>query len=220
MRTGRFKIGIGLAIAALVMILLCCLTPIRAIFDQTFLVMQLEMLGHYAASWFVLAHLIATVIGIPGTILTVAGGVVFGLVWGTIWSVIGATLGAIGAFWLARTLLHHWAERYFGYHPILQRCKQAAICNPLSFVLALRFAPISPFNVVNFLLGLTPIPFKSYAVGTFVGIIPGTFAYTWLGVTGKQAWQGDDRLSFVLALGLLTLISVLPMYLRQRNTRN
>lgn len=205
-----------LAIAFLVLCLLCCFTPIKGLFNEQFLVQQLHRCGPWAVCLFVLIYTIATVFGFPGTVLTIAGSVVFGLVWGTFWSVVGATLGAIGAFGVARYLLRNWAERRFGHHKALVRFNQAVIDKPLAFVLSVRFAPISPFNVVNFLFGLTSIRWVYYAVGTFLGIIPGTLAYAWLGVAGKEALRGGDRLPFFIALGFLTLLSVLPLAMKKK----
>lgn len=212
LKTPRF----WLAIAFLGLFLVCCFTPLRAIFNEQFLVQQLRQWGHWAVCVFVLVYTLATILGFPGTVMTIAGSIVFGLAWGTFWSVVGATLGAIGAFWVARYLLRNWAERRFGHHKALVRFNQAVTHRPLAFVLAVRFAPISPFNVVNFLFGLTQISWVDYAVGTFFGIIPGTLAYAWLGVTGKEALQGGDRLPFFLALALLTLLSVLPLLAKKR----
>ena len=82
----------------------------------------------------------------------------------------------------------------------------------LACVLAVRFAPISPFNVVNFLFGLTGISVTPYAIGTLVGIIPGTLAYTWLGVTGVDALQGGDWWPVLLCLSVLTVMSLMPLF--------
>ncbi len=212
LKSPRFYI----AIAFLGLVLVCCCTPTRALFNEQFLVQQLPRWGHWAVCLFVLVYTLATVLGFPGTFITIAGSIVFGLAWGTFWSVVGATLGALGAFCMARYLLRNWALRRFGHHKALVRFNQAVNDKPLAFVLAVRFAPISPFNVVNFLFGLTPIGWVDYAVGTFFGIIPGTLAYAWLGVTGKEALRGGERLPFFLALGLLTLLSVLPIWLKKR----
>lgn len=211
LQTPRFWV----AIAFLGLCLLCCLTPLKGLFDHVFLVQQLQKLGHLAVCLFLLAYILATVLGVPGTVLTIAAGTVFGLFWGTFWSVIGATIGAIGAFWVARYLLRDWAECRFGSHKVLARFNEAVIQTPLTFVLAVRFAPICPFNLVNFLFGLTPIRCLDYAIGTFLGIIPGTLAYTWLGVAGQTALRGGDRFPFFLALGFLVLLSVLPVWAKR-----
>lgn len=203
-------------LAFLTVCLLCGLTPLRDLLNEQFLVQQLQGWGHWSVCLFVLIYMLATVLGVPGTVLTIVGSVVFGLVWGTFWSVVGATLGAIGAFGVARYLLRNWALRRFGHHKVLARFNQAVMHKPLAFVLAVRFAPICPFNLVNFLFGLTPINWVDYAIGTFFGIIPGTLAYAWLGVTGKEALQGGDRLPFFVALALLSLLSILPLLAKRR----
>ncbi len=175
------------------------------------LVEQFKLAGAWGATLFVLAHIIATAVGMPGTVLVVAGGMLFGLVWGTFWSVIGATLGAIAAFYAARYLLRDWVERRFSHHSALVWMKQIGDRNALLCVLAVRFAPISPFNLVNFLFGLSNIDPKSYAMGTGLGIIPGTLVYTWVGVTGSQALQGEGVIPLLIALSGLALLSAIPV---------
>ncbi|MEB3829703.1 TVP38/TMEM64 family protein [Phormidium sp. CCY1219] len=204
------------AIALVLCLLVSWLTPLNRLFDRAFLTATLERWGNWAVFLFVFIYVVATVVGIPGTVMTLAGGAVFGLLWGTVWSVIGATLGAIGAFWVARYLLRDWAERRFAHHPALARFDRAVTHYPLAFVLAVRFAPISPFNVVNFLFGLTSLHWIHYAIGTLFGIIPGTLAYTWLGVTGDRALRGGDRLPFFLALSAIALLSVIPVWVKRR----
>lgn len=202
--------------AFLACLVACLFTPLNAVFNKAFLVEHLPKFGRWSVCIFICAYIVLTAIGIPGTILAIAGGVVFGLLWGTVWSVVGATLGAIAAFLLARYLLHDWIARKFGNYRALQRFQQAVRQKPLPFILAVRFAPISPFNVVNFLFGLTPVPLETYAVGTLVGIIPGTLAYTWLGVAGKEALMDGDRVPLFLALGFLTFLSLLPLLARNK----
>ena len=165
---------------------------------------------------FVLLYALLTVFGVPGTLLTVAGGGVFGVWWGTLWSVLGATLGALGAFLAARYLLRDFIEHKFGQNKLINKFNQTIVTNPLNCVLAIRFAPVSPFNIVNFVLGLTPLNWFTYAIATFVGIIPGTLAYTWLGASGLDALNGSDRLSFFCALSFLTILSILPLLFKEK----
>ncbi|MEO0886940.1 MAG: TVP38/TMEM64 family protein [Cyanobacteria bacterium J06648_10] len=165
---------------------------------------------------FIAAHMVANAIGVPGTILVVVGGAVYGLWWGTLWSVIGATLGAIAAFFLARYLLHDWFKRRFYEHSVLKRLNKTLCADSLRCVLTVRFSPISPFNVVNFAFGLTPVSATAYALGTLIGIIPGTLAYTSLGVTGAEAMSGGNLVPLILCLGCLMLLSALPLILSGR----
>jgi uncharacterized membrane protein YdjX (TVP38/TMEM64 family) len=207
-----------LIMALLGLVFLCSFGSLKDLYDQTFLVMQLHKIGSYAALLFVLFFTGATLVGFPSNVMIVAGGAVFGLVWGTVWSVVGSTLGAIGAFLLARYLLRDWTEARFGQHLTLCRFNQAISHNSLSCVLAVRLTPISPFSLVNFLFGLTPIDLKPYAVGTFFGIIPRTLAYTWLGISGNQAVHGGNLLPFVVVLILLILLSILPFFARKKQS--
>jgi uncharacterized membrane protein YdjX (TVP38/TMEM64 family) len=193
----------------------CLFTPARLLFDEATLTRLLHQAGPWSVCLFVLGFALATSLGFPGNITTVAGGAVFGLFWGTVWSTIGATLGAVGAFWLARYALHDWVERQFGHYRMLQSLKQAIAYNPFIFILAVRFTPLSPFSLVNFLFGLTTVDLKTYTIGTFIGIIPCSLAYAWLGVSGHEALQGGDRLPFFLALGFLTLLSFLPLWMKK-----
>ncbi|NEO87295.1 MAG: TVP38/TMEM64 family protein [Spirulina sp. SIO3F2] len=195
----------------------CCHHTLQqGLFEPTFWVNRLESGGGLL---FVVAYAVFTALGVPGTILTIAGGVVFGLWWGTLWSVLGATLGAIAAFCLARYLLHDWVQQRFGQHRQLHRFQRSVRRMPLRFVLAVRFAPISPFNLVNFLLGLTPISLRTYAIGTFFGIIPGSLAYTWLGITGQKAIQDGMVLPLFMALMLLSGLSILPWVYKRSSWR-
>ena len=211
-RKPKFWVTIALFLAAF----LVTVGPLKVIFDQEFLLKQLETYPNYAIALFISLYTFLTIIGIPGTVLTVAGGLAFGLVWGTFLSVIGATLGALGAFWTARYLLRNLAEKKFGEYQLLCYLQKAVKQHPFRFVLTLRFVPITPFNLINFLFGLTPLHWLPYTLGTFLGILPGTFAYTWLGVSGREALQGRDHVSFFLALGFLALLSGLPLCLGKR----
>ncbi len=210
------NLRLWLAIALIALLLVCTIGPLKIIFDPMFLVHYLQEHKCCIRIPFIVVYTILTVIGIPGTILTVSGGVVFGLWWGTLWSVIGATLGALGAFLTARYLLRNYIKRKFGRNKILAKCQQAVANRPFAYVFAVRFAPISPFNVVNFLFGITPIHWLPYTIATFLGIIPGTLAYTWLGTSGIEALEGGDRLPLFLALGFLTLLSLIPFITRKK----
>lgn len=206
----RFWLLAGLAAIAAI----CCRDGLPLLLHQERLVQFLSCAGHWRSLAFIAAHVIATAVGVPGTILVIAGGAVFGLFWGTVWSVIGATLGAIAAFGLARYLLQDWFKQRFGQRRLLVKLNEIVRQRAFRCVLTVRFAPISPFNVINFLFGLTAVPLQHYALGTFLGIIPGTLAYTWLGVTGKQALDGQQQVPFIFALSLLVLLSLLPALVR------
>ena len=210
---------LGVAIAFIALLLICTIGPGKHLFNQELMVNYLNnnSCSSCVILTFIGSYIVLTILGIPGTILTIVGGLVFGVWWGTLWSAIGATLGALGAFWTARYLLRDYIKNKFSYHKGLKIFNQAVLDKPIAFVLAIRFAPISPFNVVNFLFGLTPLHWTKYTIATFFGIIPGTLAYTWLGTSGKSALTGEDPMTVFLALGLLTLLSLIPFLAKKRS---
>jgi len=192
--------------------------PLKFLFDRNALVAYFNLLGHWSIGIFIGAHVLTTALGLPASVLVITGGAVFGLVWGTIWSVIGATLGAIAAFFMARHLFHDLLEQRFRRNKMLAQCNEM-VCsqNALQYVLIVRFAPISPFTIMNFLFGLTAMKLKPYALGTFLGIIPGTLAYTWLGVTGIQALEGGAIAPLLISITCLILLSLTPIILNRRS---
>jgi uncharacterized membrane protein YdjX (TVP38/TMEM64 family) len=202
-----------IAIVGVAVVLLSC-SPLRVILDPQTLSHQLDRFGHWAVLLFLVCHVLAAILSVPGTVLVMAGGALFGMVWGTIWSVIGATLGAIAAFLVARYLLRGWLWRRLRHYKLLRQFRSLSDRHAFSCVLAVRFTPISPFCLVNFLFGLTPIGLKPYAFGTFIGIIPGTIAYTWLGVTGNLALNNGELMPFVLTLMLLAVLSLMPWWMQ------
>lgn len=167
--------------------------------------------------FFLCAHIVANAVGVPGTLLVAVGGAVYGLFWGTLLSVVGATLGAIAAFWIARYLLYSWFKQRFAHRPLVTKLNAMLCDRALPCVLTIRFSPISPFNLFNFAFGLTSVSSRAYALGTLIGIIPGTLAYTWLGVTGAKALNGGSLIPLIICLLLLSVISVLPILLRRRS---
>jgi uncharacterized membrane protein YdjX (TVP38/TMEM64 family) len=211
-------------------IILFFTTPARNLLDREILSDSLQKLGIWAVPAFISTYVLVTVLGLPITVHTLAGGFVFGLAWGTVWSTLSATLGAVGAFYLTRYVFQDWAIANFGRHKLLTKFNQAFTIdenptrstatdqdnrNPFNLILALRLAPIAPFNLINFLLALTPINLKIYTFATFIGVIPGTIAYTWLGSAGKTALQDGDRLQFGLATSFLVFLSLLPLWLKR-----
>lgn len=189
---------------------------IGVLFDHAALTELIHSAGNWRIAVFLGAHTVAAAVGVPGTVLVILGGALFGLMWGTLWSILGATAGAVVAFWLARYLLHDWFTRRFKKHPrfkgLFKRLDSTMENQALACVLAIRFAPISPFNVVNFGFGLTNIAVTPYALGTLIGIIPGTLAYTWLGVTGVDALKGGQWWPVAICLTVLTALSLMPIF--------
>ena len=207
---------ITLAIAGISVILLGIYTPLKTVFNPLLFKSFIQQYEGYVSILFIAIYTLLTVIGVPGTVLTIVGGCLFGIWYGTIISIISATLGALCAFWAARYLFRNSAQRRFSNSVRLTKFQTAVREQPFGFVLTTRLIPISPFNLVNYLFGLTTIDWLSYTWATFIGVIPGCFIYTWIGKSGEIAMAGGDRLSFLLALTFLALLSIVPLIYRRK----
>lgn len=164
----------------------------------------LILIGIYAA---------ATVLFLPGSLLTLAGGALFGPIWGALYCLSGATLGAALAFLIARYLAGDWVQaRAKG---LLERLIRGVEAEGWRFVAFTRLVPLFPFNLVNYALGLTRIPFLSYLLATLVFMVPGALAYGWLGFAGREAITGGEGLirNGLIALALFATTVFLPRLL-------
>jgi uncharacterized membrane protein YdjX (TVP38/TMEM64 family)/rhodanese-related sulfurtransferase len=171
--------------------------------------------GMWAPLAFVALYALATALFVPGVVFGLAGGALFGPLWGSVWNLAGATLGAAAAFLLARYLAGDWVRRRAG--GALKRTVEGVEAEGWRFVALTRLVPLVPFNLLNYVLGLTRIGLVPYVVASLVCMIPGTVAYTWLGHAGREAMSGQaSAVQYgILALGLLALIAFAPRLARR-----
>jgi uncharacterized membrane protein YdjX (TVP38/TMEM64 family) len=172
-------------------------------------------LGVWAPVGFILLYAIATVVVIPGGIFDLAGGVLFGPIYGSLINLAGGSLGAALAFLVARYLAGDWVERRAGRR--VQKVMQSVEADGWQFVAFVRLVPIIPYNIVNYLLGLTRIPFHHYLFATVVFMAPSTVAYTWIGHAGSEAVSGDtDNIRYALfTLALIAIVVMAPRYYKR-----
>lgn len=174
--------------------------------------------GAAAPLIFIGLYVLATVLFLPGAVLTLAGGALFGPLWGTLYNLLGATLGAGLAFLIARHLAGGWVQaRAKG---LIARLIQGVEAEGWRFVAFTRLVPLFPFNLLNYALGLTRIRFLPYMLATLVFMLPGAVAYTYLGFAGREAIAGEGLIrNGLIALALLAAVAFLPRLvarLRQR----
>lgn len=136
--------------------------------------------GGFAPILFIVLYVLATIFCLPGSILTLAAGALFGTWLGTLYVILGSNFGANAAFLIARFLGQDVADKFLRGGK-LAKLSEGVAKNGFGVVLGLRLVPIFPFNGLNYGLGLSPVAWKDYALGSFVGMIPGTFAYVSLG---------------------------------------
>jgi uncharacterized membrane protein YdjX (TVP38/TMEM64 family) len=151
---------------------------------------QVNTWGVWAPIGFILIYNIATILLIPGSILTLGSGVLFGVVWGSIYVFIAATLGATFAFLIGRYFARDWVNGKVAKMPKFQTIDQAIAREGLKIVFLLRLSPLFPFNLLNYALGITQVSLKDYVIGS-LGMIPGTILYVYIGsLAGNIAMLG------------------------------
>lgn len=129
---------------------------------------------------FVVLYAVVIALSIPGgAILTIAGGFLFGIWFGTLLVVIGATLGATAVFLIAKTALGDTLKEKAG--PRIKRMEEGFREDAFNYLLVLRLIPIFPFWLVNIVPAFLGVGLGIYVLGTFLGIIPGSFVYASVG---------------------------------------
>jgi uncharacterized membrane protein YdjX (TVP38/TMEM64 family) len=173
----------------------------------------IETLGIWGYLVFVLIYIAAVVIGIPGSAITIAGGVLFGSVVGIILVSIGSTIGASLAFLVARYFARDAIVRWLSSRERFSRLDRLTEEHGAIMVAITRLIPIFPFNLLNYGFGLTRVHFWTYAFWSWLCMLPGTVLY----VVGTDAFANIARgqVSWVLivivavALGIVVLLGML-----------
>lgn len=185
---------------------------------RAFLQAMVESNGVLAAVGFIGVYAAAVALSVPGAvILTVTGGFLFGSLLGTALAVTGATLGAMVFYLAARTVLAGFLEARAG--GAVRRLEAGFRENALSYLLVLRLVPLFPFWLVNLAAAVLRVPWPTYLVGTFAGIIPGAFVYAQVGAGigsvldrgGEPSLAGALTPQVLLALLGLAVLSLVPV---------
>jgi uncharacterized membrane protein YdjX (TVP38/TMEM64 family) len=123
---------------------------------------------------------------IPGTILTLGAGFLFGVFWGTVAMSIGGTLGATAAFLVGRTLARGWIGQKVAGDRRFEAINRAVAEHGFKIVLLSRLSPLFPFTLLNYAFGLTRVSLRDYVVASWIGILPGTLLYVYIGSAAKS----------------------------------
>lgn len=205
---------------------------------RTFLKTFTSEHGALALAAFVVIYVCAVALSLPGaSLLTMAGGFLFGWLLGGSAAVVAATLGAIAIFLIARSSFGDALERRAGL--AVQRVKQGFAADAFNYMLFLRLVPLFPFWLVNLAAALANVSLRAFTSATALGIIPGTFAFAFLGqgldsvLAVEASWQAcvatgaaascppEPSLSslvtpqLLLAFSALGLVALLPVVLKR-----
>jgi uncharacterized membrane protein YdjX (TVP38/TMEM64 family) len=181
-------------------------------------------LGSSAPLVFVPFYVVACVLLIPGSILTLSAGFLFGVVRGSIYVSVSATLGATAAFLIGRYAARQRVATWFASYPKFRAVDEAVAHEGWKIVALTRLSPLFPFNLLNYAFGLTNVRVSDYVVASWAGTLPGTILYVYLGSLAgdlTRAATGEPDRSpaewALYAIGLLTTIAVAVYVARVSN---
>jgi uncharacterized membrane protein YdjX (TVP38/TMEM64 family) len=172
---------------------------------------RLQGAGWPGAALYGLAYLPASLLMLPASPLTLGAGFVFGWGPGLVVGALGSTLGATGALLAGRTLGRPLALRLVRAVPRFEAIARAVERRGFEVVALLRVTPLVPFPVLNYLLGLTRLPARRFALATLLGMLPGNVLYAYLGASAPRLAEALATPSLpgpagvVLGLGVLAL---------------
>ncbi len=176
----------GFVAAAIVLVRF---TPVQDYLNAEQLGRFLDTAGVWAPLVYIALYAAGVCLFLPGTLLTGLGAAIFGAYWGFVYVWIGAMLGASGAFLIGRTLGRDFAASLIGNR--LKKYDDAIARNGFAAVLYLRLIYF-PFTPMNFGMGLTNVRFRDYFWGTGLGIVVGTFIFTFFIGTLKEVWVSGN----------------------------
>ena len=136
-----------------------------------------------------LVYIVATVFMVPGTILTLGAGAAFGLVQGTLAVMVGSVLGALAAFLVGRYFARDFVEQKARENPRFNAIDRAVEREGFKIVLLTRLSPVFPFNLLNYLFSITKVRTRDYFFASWLGMVPGTIMYVYLGAAAGNLTQ-------------------------------
>ncbi len=188
-RSGRKWIAIALGASALIALFL--------VFDARALLAGalgfIERLGPWGPVLFIGAYVLATVFFVPGSVLTLGAGALFGVAWGSVYVSIGSTLGATCAFLVGRYLARDWVAGKIRGHERFAAIDRAVAEEGWKIVGLTRLSPVFPFALLNYGFGLTRVSLKGYVLASWIGMMPATVMYVYLGSLARAGAAGREQ---------------------------
>lgn len=166
-------------------------------------------LGWWGPVVFAVVYAVATVLLVPGSVLTLGAGALFGLGRGFATVLAGATLGATLAFLVGRHLAREKVAAALRGKAWFGAVDEAVAREGWRVVLLTRLSPVFPFTLLNYAFGLTRVPLRSYVLASALGMIPGTLLYVYLGTLARAAAGPRERSAFEWALYAAGLVATL-----------
>lgn len=140
-------------------------------------------------------YIVSCLLMLPGLFLTIGAGTLFGVFKGSVLASFAATTGASAAFLAGRYLARERISRRFGHNETFRLIDEAVAAEGWKIVFLTRLSPAFPFNVQNYLYGLSGVSFRDYVLASWAGMIPGTIMYAYIGSLAADlaSLGGEER---------------------------
>ena len=165
-------------------------------------------LGSWGPLVFVLIYILAVVLALPGSAITIAGAALFGSVWGVVLVSIASTTGASICFLVSRYLARDFILREFAQNEKFLKLDRLTEEHGAIVVAMTRLIPLFPFNVLNYGFGLTGVWFRTYVFWSWLCMLPGTILYV-VGTDAILSGISEDKIPWLLVLVLLLAANIL-----------
>lgn len=170
-----------------------------------------EQLGPVGPAIFILIYIAACVLFIPGSALTLGAGAIFGVVRGSIIVSVGSTLGATAAFLVGRYIARDWIARKIEKNEKFAAIDQAVGSEGWKIVGLTRLSPIFPFSMLNYAYGLTRVSLRDYVLASWIGMMPGTIMYVYLGSLARLGIEAQSATTAQTALKIVGLLATVAV---------
>ncbi|MDY6874813.1 MAG: TVP38/TMEM64 family protein [Chloroflexota bacterium] len=173
--------------------------------------------GAWAPLAYAAIYIISSPIPFLAPVLGAVGGLSFGAGLGTLYTIIIATVSALVPFTLAQRLGREWVKSKLRGRKLDVAYQQSGGSKGFLFILLMRLIPVLPWEVQNYVVGLTKVPLPTFVLATMLGIIPGTFAFTLLGSSaGEDTASWQFIIALVLVVLMMVVVPVVATYIRRR----
>jgi len=187
-----------------------------------------ESMGPWAPAAFAGIWIVACILLLPGLPIAIVGGLIFGAVWGTVWSTVGANIGAAAAFLIGRYAARDMVEGWVNKNPTLRKIDDGVKKQGWRMLMITRLVPIFPFNIQNYVYGLTDISFRTYLLVTLPCMIPGTIAFNFAAGSAREVilsgGQPEAIKRTLVYLGIaavfFVLLSLIPGWVKKKYAKD
>lgn len=226
MKSSAIRIGV-LVVLAVVVIAAIAILPTKEYLLQ--FVEAVQRMGSTGPVVLAAVYVVATVLFVPGSILTLGAGFLWGVPIGIVTISVGSTLGAAAAFGLGRTLLRDVIAAKVAKNEKFRLIDAAVGEQGFKIVLLTRLSPVFPFNLLNYSFGLTRVSFRDYILASWIGMLPGTAMYVYIGSalksladlsTGNYDGGLGQKLLFGFGLIMTVVATVFITRIAQKSLRD